>query len=154
MSAHPITTPWGEISARIYQGYLCAIQLDGESISVDDIRDPLIDKLQQQLDRYFKDADYRFDIPMQLSGTPFQQRVWQALRAIPSGSVVTYGELAKTLNSSARAVGNACRANPIPIIVPCHRVVSANGLGGYAGDTHGGKLQIKQFLLKHEGALG
>jgi methylated-DNA-[protein]-cysteine S-methyltransferase len=84
-------------------------------------------------------------------GTEFQQRVWRALRAIPAGQVITYGGLAKRLGSSARAVGNACRHNPVPILVPCHRVIAANGLGGFAGDTSGRLIDIKRRLLAHEG---
>lgn len=84
-------------------------------------------------------------------GTPFQQRVWAHLRVIPPGQAISYGELARRLNSSARAVANACRANPIPILIPCHRVVAATGLGGYMGETAGNALAIKHWLLQHEG---
>ena len=89
-------------------------------------------------------------------GTEFQQKVWQALLEIPVGETQTYGFLANKLNTSARAVGNACRQNHFPVIVPCHRVVSASGIGGYAGDTllnQQGQIhymQIKQWLLSHE----
>jgi methylated-DNA-[protein]-cysteine S-methyltransferase len=74
--------------------------------------------------------------------------------AIPPGEVRTYGALARKLRSSARAVGNACRANPVPMVVPCHRVVGATGLGGYMGAFTGDPLAIKEWLLRHEGALG
>lgn len=84
-------------------------------------------------------------------GTPFQQRVWTQLRCIPRGQTLRYGELAKQLGSSARAVANACRDNPIPILIPCHRVIAASGLGGYLGETAGQALAIKQWLLQHEG---
>jgi methylated-DNA-[protein]-cysteine S-methyltransferase len=93
------------------------------------------------------------DVPVKVSGTPYQQKVWAALRTIPSGAVVTYGELAQQLNSAPRAIGGACRANPVPLIVPCHRVVAAKGLGGFAGDQEGGWTAIKRWLLKHEGSL-
>jgi len=114
-------------------------------------------KVKDELECYFNDPSFQFSLACDiLQGTPFQQRVWQALKAIPSGHVKTYGELAKELNSSARAVGNACRHNPFPVIIPCHRIVSASGIGGYAGDTldlQKGQinyLQIKQWLLAHE----
>jgi methylated-DNA-[protein]-cysteine S-methyltransferase len=74
------------------------------------------------------------------------------LRSIPPGRTRTYGELASKLGTSARAVGGACRANPCPVVVPCHRVVAANGLGGFAGDTSGRKLEVKRWLLRHEGS--
>jgi methylated-DNA-[protein]-cysteine S-methyltransferase len=103
------------------------------------------------LQAYFANPGYRFHLSLHLQGTPFQRRVWQALQAIPAGETRTYGDLAKQLHSGARAVGMACRANPIPVIVPCHRVVAANGLGGYAGKTAGRQLGIKRWLLQHEG---
>ncbi|MCU7799494.1 MAG: MGMT family protein, partial [gamma proteobacterium symbiont of Lucinoma myriamae] len=115
-------------------------------------------QIKHELESYFK-TDSQFTLTCDLqSGTEFQRKVWQALLEIPSGEVKTYGALAKELNSSARAVGNACRQNLFPVIVPCHRVVSASGIGGYAGDTldkqHGriNFLQIKQWLLAHEKA--
>lgn len=116
-------------------------------------------KVQTEFDAYFSNPDYLFSLTCNLQqGTAFQQRVWQALTEIPAGQVKTYGTLAQELNSSPRAVGNACRNNPFPLLVPCHRVVSASGIGGYAGDTlttQKGKinyLQIKQWLLMHEKA--
>lgn len=85
-----------------------------------------------------------------LKGTEFQKRVWRALCAIPPGTTKTYGELAKQLNTSPRAIGNACRKNPLPIIIPCHRVVAKNSLGGYAGARIGNLLEIKKWLLRYE----
>ena len=109
-------------------------------------------KILNELDCYMNDAKFQFSLACNIQlGTPFQQRVWQSLIKIPSGKVKTYGELAKELNSSARAVGNACRHNPFPVMIPCHRIVSASGIGGYAGDTldlQKGQinyLQIKQW---------
>jgi len=105
----------------------------------------------RQLQAYFSDPGFIPDLPLATQGTAFQRRVWQALRAIPPGEVLTYGALARRLGSAARAVGGACRANPCPILVPCHRVVAAHGKGGYAGATHGRWLAIKEHLLRHEG---
>ena len=114
-------------------------------------------KVKKELECYLDDAKFQFSLPCDIQlGTPFQQRVWQVLSEIPLGTVKTYGELAKELNTSARAIGNACRQNFFPIIIPCHRVVSAAGIGGYAGDTLENQkgqinfLQIKQWLLDHE----
>jgi methylated-DNA-[protein]-cysteine S-methyltransferase len=84
------------------------------------------------------------------AGTLFQQRVWSALLSIPVGSVITYGELARRVESSPRAVGGALRANPIPVLIPCHRVVALSGLGGYAGASEAGQVR-KRWLLAHEG---
>ena len=97
---------------------------------------------------------FAFDLPLKLSGTHHQIAVWEAMMAIPAGETRTYGELAQAIGSSARAVGGACGANPIPIVVPCHRVVGAGGaLGGFMGAREEGfELSIKRWLLAHEGA--
>jgi methylated-DNA-[protein]-cysteine S-methyltransferase len=100
---------------------------------------------------YFADAGRVPAVDVVFNGTDFQNRVWSALRTIPAGQVVTYGALAERLGSGARAVGGACRRNPVPILVPCHRVVAANGLGGFSGDTSGRLVDIKRRLLVHEG---
>ncbi|MDC9725199.1 MAG: methylated-DNA--[protein]-cysteine S-methyltransferase [Gammaproteobacteria bacterium] len=89
-------------------------------------------------------------MPLVKCGTEFQQKVWHYLQTIPLGETRYYSDVAKALNSSAQAVGNACRANPFVIVVPCHRVVSKTGLGGYDGKTSGHNLAIKQWLLDHE----
>lgn len=107
-----------------------------------DVADQLLD--------YFNNPQQKFSIPITLSGTTYQKRVWQKLQHIHVGGCQTYGQLAKQLKSGARAVGSACRRNPIPIIVPCHRVVSASGMGGFGGKKHGVQLQLKQWLLQHE----
>ena len=107
--------------------------------------------LSRQLAAYFADGAAVFAVPLALAGTAFQQRVWAAIRAIPAGTTRTYGDLARELGSAPRAVGQACRANPCPLVVPCHRVVAVHGLGGFAGDRSGHKLAVKRQLLRHEG---
>jgi methylated-DNA-[protein]-cysteine S-methyltransferase len=109
--------------------------------------------LLAELDAYFADPAHRFGCALAQPGTAFQRRVWALIAAIPAGRTRTYGALAAELGSAARAVGNACRANPLPLAVPCHRVVGARGLGGFAGDTGGRLLAVKRWLLRHEGAL-
>jgi methylated-DNA-[protein]-cysteine S-methyltransferase len=108
--------------------------------------------LADQLGAYFADGRRGFDLPLGLKGTPFQRRVWGLMQAIPPGHTRTYGEIARELGSAPRAVGQACRANPCPILVPCHRVVGAQGLGGFAGDSSGHRIEVKRWLLDHEGA--
>ncbi len=111
-------------------------------------------RVARTLQRYFRYGGALADeLPLHLQGTAFQLRVWQALRSIPCGEVRTYGELAALLGSGARAIGNACRRNPVPVFVPCHRVVGAAGIGGYAGQTAGRELERKRWLLHHEGAI-
>ena len=107
-----------------------------------------------QLMAYLDNPNFKFDLPLKLSGTKHQVDVWQGMRKIPAGKTLTYGDLALAVGSSARAVGSACGQNPIPVIVPCHRIVAANGgLGGFMGGKLENPLVIKQWLLKHEGAL-
>lgn len=106
------------------------------------------------LHRYFEDPAFTPSVPIDASGTPFQRRVWRALREIRPGSTMTYGALAQKLGTSARAVGGACRENPLPIVVPCHRVVAAGGAGGFMGRTGGRALDIKSWLLRHEARIG
>lgn len=115
---------------------------------------PLAREAAAQLRAWLLDARTPFSLPLAPCGTPFQQRVWQAIAAIPRGQTRSYGEVAAALASSPRAVGNACGANPYPIIVPCHRVIAARqGLGGFARQRGGFLLDVKRWLLRHEGAL-
>ena len=104
----------------------------------------------QQLAAYFDNPDFHFNLPLRFNGTLHQCKVWQAMCVIPRGQTRQYGELARELASSARAVGQACGANPIPIIIPCHRVVSKTGMGGFAHHSGGYELDIKRWLLTHE----
>lgn len=104
----------------------------------------------QQLNAYFENPKQKFDIPTETKGTEFQQSVWRSLSTIPVGEHRTYLEVAQILKSAPRAVGNACRANPVPLIVPCHRVTSINGPGGYAGQTDGQLVEFKKWLLLNE----
>lgn len=108
------------------------------------------ERVNSELGQYFKNPHHVYQLDLNLIGTPFQKRVWEYLRTIPVGETQTYGQIAKALNSAPRAVGQACRSNPIPVIVPCHRVVGANTIGGYSGQKQGEVHQIKSWLLKHE----
>jgi methylated-DNA-[protein]-cysteine S-methyltransferase len=104
----------------------------------------------EQLRAYLANADARFDLPLAVEGTPFQRSLWQALCKIPRGKTRTYGDLAKELNGEARAVGQACGDNRLPVVIPCHRVVAADGIGGFAHATGGYLLEAKRWLLAHE----
>jgi methylated-DNA-[protein]-cysteine S-methyltransferase len=108
-----------------------------------------------QIQAYLEDPRNVFELPLRLAGTRHRLAVWEAMQRIPTGSTRSYGELALELGSSARAVGGACGANPIPLVVPCHRVVAARGaLGGFMGArAEGFELSVKRWLLEHEGAL-
>jgi methylated-DNA-[protein]-cysteine S-methyltransferase len=122
-------------------------ELESELESIPKSVDPILDIAARQINEWFKGLRRDFDLPLSPIGTSFQSRVWNRLRAIPYGQTVTYGALAEDLGSSARAIGGACGRNPIPLIIPCHRVVSVTGLGGYSGM---GWLTTKKFLLDHE----
>ena len=115
-------------------------------------RNPLAERTCAQIERYVDDPDFRFDLPLAESGTPFQRRVWEKIAAIESGRTRSYGELARELGSAARAVGQACGANPLPLVVPCHRVLAAGGIGGFGHHEGGFHLSVKRWLLAHEGA--
>ncbi len=106
----------------------------------------------EQLVAYFANPDFHFDLPLQTGGTEHQNKVWRAMRAIPSGQVQSYGDLAARIGSASLAVGQACGNNPIPVVIPCHRVVGKSGIGGFAKHRDGRMVDIKRWLLAHEGA--
>lgn len=117
------------------------------------VRDPhdhRVQHLANELERYTLHSDHVFDLLFVPRGTPFQLRVWHALLAIPAGHCLSYGALAARLNTAPRAVGQACASNPLPLVIPCHRVVSANGLGGFMHAASGAPVAIKAWLLRHE----
>ena len=147
-----LDSPLGRIGVRHLNGVVSRVDYLPRSVrlkpacSDEDLR--LVDELEQ----YFVEPGFSFSVRIRLEGTPFQQRVWSALRKIPCGDTRTYGQLATELGSGPRAVGNACRRNPVSIIVPCHRVVAASGMGGYSGRTGDRAIWRKHWLLVHEGA--
>jgi methylated-DNA-[protein]-cysteine S-methyltransferase len=104
----------------------------------------------KQLERYRDDPDTRFDLPLAVEGSPLQRAVWEAMCAIPRGRTRTYGELARELGADARAIGQACGDNRLPIVIPCHRVVAADGIGGFGHSRRGYLLEAKRWLLMHE----
>lgn len=148
-----LVSPLGALTVELAStGNLAALEWGATKPCADQTlaQHPLVRELGAELEAYFKGQRALFDIPLELRGTPFQQRVWQALCAIPAGQVRTYGDLARQLGTAPRAIGGACRTNPVAILVPCHRVVARDGLGGYTGETSGTGLEIKRWLLSHE----
>ena len=158
-----IESPLGLLYVAVSAKGLCAVDFGVTETEFRSHVDPIARSEQntaalapfaEQLQMYFTDPGYRFELPVDLDRlTPFQVTVLQAARSIPSGSVWTYGQLARTIGSpkASRAVGQALGRNPVPIVIPCHRVVASDGsLGGYSG---GGGLQSKRFLLGLEGAI-
>jgi methylated-DNA-[protein]-cysteine S-methyltransferase len=140
-------TPLGDLTLSEEDGAIVALDWGRGR---DQSPTPLLARAAAALHAYFDGAPDPFaDLPLNPVGTPFQRRVWVAMQAIPRGRTRSYGDLARDLRSSARAVGTACGANPIPILIPCHRVTGANSLGGYSG---GGGPTTKRFLLGLEQA--
>lgn len=146
MSTRAIETPIGPLTLEADENAVTAIRFSAGGAQD---ASPLLDAAEAQLREYFAGARRTFDLPLAPHGTAFQQRVWAALRAIPYGETRTYGELAAAIGNpnASRAVGMANHRNPLPIVIPCHRVIGANGtLTGYAGG-----LEIKRRLLALEG---
>jgi methylated-DNA-[protein]-cysteine S-methyltransferase len=142
-----IASPLGPLTITQRDGAIVALDWGGASAGD---RTDLLLTAAQQLDAYFYCELRAFDLPLAPAGTPFQQAVWREMLAIPRGRTRTYGELAARLEGVARAVGGACGSNPIPVIIPCHRVLAAGGrMGGYSGR---GGVATKRFLLELEGA--
>lgn len=150
-----IETPWSGIKLGLdfSNSLLMSVEFLGDDFETRPPSTAVQQKIIHQLDCYFSNPFHQFEIPLAQKGTAFQLRVWNALRLIPVGQTISYGELAKRLDSSARAVGNACRVNQIPVVVPCHRVVAKSGLGGFMGQRKGHELSIKLCLLQHERAI-
>jgi methylated-DNA-[protein]-cysteine S-methyltransferase len=146
-----LPAPFGVLGVRIASGQLRRLEFLPPGSAAKDSDAPLIQRLAAQLAAYYADPRASFDLPLDPVGTDFRRRVWQALRDIPAGQPSTYGELARRLGSSARAVGQALGDNPLPIVIPCHRVVAANGrLGGFNHSETGYSIAIKRWLLNHE----
>ena len=146
-----VETPIGPLGLVASDTALQGVLFDGGGIRPEG-SSPVLDEAARQLDAYFQGELEAFDVPLELSGSEFQRNCWLALASIPYGQTVSYGEQARRLglgNDAARAVGAANGQNPMPIVLPCHRVIGANGsLTGF-----GGGLEVKRFLLEHEGAL-
>jgi methylated-DNA-[protein]-cysteine S-methyltransferase len=145
-----IDTPIGKLGICIEDNSITQVNFLSPSAALIPPTSPLSKKVVAQINHYFSDPNTVFDLPLHFNGTPFQHRVWQYLAKMAPGTTITYGELAKLLRTSARAIGNACRHNPIPLIVPCHRVLAKNSVGGFMGQKTGKFTNIKRHLLTHE----
>jgi methylated-DNA-[protein]-cysteine S-methyltransferase len=144
-----IAAPFGAVGIAV-QGLQVAIELLPQKYSLKPANNKIVGQVAKQIEAYLGDARSDFNLPLIHKGTPFQRRVWDAISAIPCGRVLTYSEVAEEIGSGARAVANACGANNLPLVVPCHRVVAKDGLGGFMNGLDGG-LRVKKWLLKHEG---
>ena len=147
-----LPAPFGLLGVRASCGRLAEIVFLKPGCAALAPRDRFAERVCGQLERYLADPEFRFDLPLARSGTPFQRRVWAKIAAITPGRTRSYGEIAREIDSAARAVGQACGANPLPLVVPCHRVLASSGIGGFAHRDEGFPLAVKRWLLAHEGA--
>ena len=144
-----VQLPFGCVGVRTNGGFITEISFLHHAQSK-----PATTELAQaavdQLIGYCNDSSTPFDVPLAIEGTHFQKQVWSEIARIPAGETRSYGELAQRLNGSARAVGQACGDNRFPLVIPCHRVVAAAGIGGFAHRRDDAYLRIKRWLLTHE----
>ncbi|MDR2875909.1 MAG: methylated-DNA--[protein]-cysteine S-methyltransferase [Methylobacillus sp.] len=145
-----LPTPFGALGLRVSRDALTGIDFLPASAPPVPPQTAFARQVCAALRAYLDDPRRPFDLPLEFGGTEFQRRVWRAIAAIPAGKTLTYSELAEKVGSGARAVANACGANPMPVIIPCHRVVARDGLGGFMKGRARGSLNIKQWLLAHE----
>lgn len=144
-------------TVRTRFGDLCLVEEDGAIVALRwgvaqaEDSSPLLEKAARQLEEYDAGTRQVFDLAMRVKGSDLQRAVCAAIYAIPFGETLTYGDIAKALGVPAQAVGQACGGNPIPILIPCHRVMGAKGLTGFSG---AGGIETKVALLRHEGAAG
>ncbi len=145
-----IQTPLGKLGILTANQLLTKIDFLTPESALIKPKDEFLSNIVDQLNHYFKYPGFQFTIPYQLQGTSFQICVWEALSKITLQKNISYGMLAKKLKTGARAIGNACRMNPLPILIPCHRVVAQKTLGGYKGK----QITLKKWLLNHENYSG
>ena len=152
MSLRYFDSPVGRLALEADGAALTSLRwADGDERGEGGKPGPILEEAMRQLDRYFQGRLRRFDLPLAARGTDFQKRVWALMSEIPFGETATYGGMAMALGSGARAVGTACGRNPLPIVVPCHRVLGSGGaVGGFSG---GVGLPTKRQLLAIEGVM-
>lgn len=147
MTERCLTTPLGPVTLVAEAGTLTALHFRAGAVE----DDPLLTEAADQLDAYFDGRLTRFDLPVAPAGSALTRRTCAAMQAIPFGETRTYGDLARKFGVPAQAIGQACGANPLPVLIPCHRILGASGLGGFSAR---GGVETKVWLLKHEGAAG
>jgi methylated-DNA-[protein]-cysteine S-methyltransferase len=145
-----LAAPFGKLGIRCTDEALLGIEFLPANARTVVPCNALATKACAQLETYFVNPYFHFFLPLKLAASLHHRKVWQAMQDIPCRHTLTYGEIAAQIGSSARAVGQACGNNPIPIVIPCHRVVSKTGLGGFMKHAEGESLNIKRWLLTHE----
>ena len=146
-----LDSPVGGLEIEATDEAIVAVHWVDDPSGAPDVTGPLLTEARVQLEAYFARRLAAFDLPLAPAGSPFERDVWRQMCDIPFGETMTYGEMAAAVGGMARAVGSACGANPVPVIIPCHRVLGAgNRMVGYSGR---GRIETKRWLLVHEGAL-
>jgi len=145
-----ISAPFGKLGIRCSDTDLLGIEFLPQSTKLQAPVGAMAQTVCAELQAYLADPQHEIDLPFELDGTHHQCNVWQAMLDIPCGQTRSYGELAAQIGSSAQAVGQACGSNPIPLVIPCHRVVGKTGLGGFMHRADEDALDIKRWLLAHE----
>jgi methylated-DNA-[protein]-cysteine S-methyltransferase len=144
-------TPFAVLGIRTVGELLTDIQYLPRGVATLAPLNKLAARVCRQIERYVDDPHYRFNLPFEYHGTAFQCRVWQEISKISSGKTNTYKEIALRIHNAPRAVGGACGKNRLPLLIPCHRVLASNGIGGFMHARGGEPIQIKKWLLAHEG---
>lgn len=151
MQKFALATPFGRLVIAADDLAIRRIRWDERTAAPDEPKTPLLAEARNQLRAYVERRLTVFDLPLETGGEGLQRQVWDLMQAIPYGQTMTYGEMGNRLSADARAIGSACGSNPIPIVIPCHRVVGGGGrLTGFSG---GRGIDSKAQLLAHEGAL-
>jgi methylated-DNA-[protein]-cysteine S-methyltransferase len=149
-----VLAPFGAVGIRIEGDAIAGLDFLPPRTKAQPPSNALAAEAARQIAQYFAQPDFHFDLPLREAGTPFQRKVWQQIATVSPGKATTYGNIAKRIRSAPRAVGQACGANPFPLVTPCHRVLSASGsLGGFSGRAGDAEflLGVKRWLLAHEG---
>lgn len=147
-----VGTPFAVLGVRTEGDFLVGIDYLPKHTAPLEAVDLFTAEVCRQLRAYLADPRACFDLPVATGGTSFQKRAWAVICRIPSGETLTYSDVARCIGSGPRAVGSACGANPVPLVIPCHRVVARSGLGGFMNATAGFAIEIKRWLLAHERA--
>ena len=146
-----LTTPFAVLGIRTMGERVIDIDYLPSGIAALAPLNKLAERACREIECYLDDPEHVFGLPFEYAGTPFQCKVWRQISAIPAGRTLTYNDVARALKTAPRPVGGACGANRLPIVIPCHRVLGANGIGGFMRGRGADALSIKRWLLRHEG---
>ncbi len=142
--------PFAVLGIRTNGAAVTGLRYLPDGVALSPPKNSLAREVLRQIEHYLAEPEFVFDLPLQIEGSDFRKRVWRVMCEIPAGQTLTYGEVAERIGSAPRAVGGACGDNRIPLIIPCHRIVARNGIGGFMHTTGDAELGIKRWLLSHE----